>query len=47
MVQNATKLGKIQVVYETGHAELNFGLNIWASSKAMAVSVHANFLGKN
>ena len=42
MVQNAAILAKIQVQYETGQEELNFGLDILPRSTTVIISVHAH-----
>jgi len=41
MVQNVAILAKIQVQYEIGQGELNFGLDILPKSTTVAVSAHA------
>jgi len=41
MVLNEAILAKIQVQYETGQGERNFGLDILPKSTTAAVSVHA------
>jgi len=39
--KSAAVLAKIQVLYETGYGELNFGLDILPRSTTIAVSAHA------
>jgi len=41
IVQNETILAKMQVQYETGQGELNFGLDILPKSTTVTVSAHA------